>query len=353
MFFVLLLGVVPAAAQTPPGMATLHVVTGYASPFVKLPGTPVSGYSIEVWQEVARRLNVVTQWTVLPDLSDEAQLAAVAGGRADVAISALAITAEREALVDFSLPYFESGLQILVGTEEGDLMSGMLRTLGSSAMLVLMAIGAGLMLALGHVLWLVERGHNPAFQRGYFRSIYEGVWGTWLIIATGEHGDRYTPRAMKRLTIGALWLFGVLFTAQLTAMVTSELTVQQLRSNIRGPGDLPGRSIATAPGSVAAAWLTAQGLHFAPLTDTETAYAMLTRGELDAVVYNAPQLRYWLANRGPSHATLVGQVFRPQGLGIAVATHSPLRERINMALLTMQEDGTADEIRRRWFGAER
>src|SRR5689334_14587590 len=55
----------------------LRVVTGYASPFVKPPGTPVSGYSVEVWHEVARRLGVDTAWTVLPDLSDEAQLAAV------------------------------------------------------------------------------------------------------------------------------------------------------------------------------------------------------------------------------------------------------------------------------------
>ena len=46
----------------------LRVITGHAAPFVQLPGTPVSGFSIEVWQEVARRLGVETDWTVLPRL---------------------------------------------------------------------------------------------------------------------------------------------------------------------------------------------------------------------------------------------------------------------------------------------
>ena len=91
-----------AATSTRP---LLRVFTGYAAPFVMLPGTPVSGFSIEVWQEVARRLGVDTAWTVLPDLSDEAQIDAVAERRADLALSALAITAAREARVDFSLPY--------------------------------------------------------------------------------------------------------------------------------------------------------------------------------------------------------------------------------------------------------
>src|SRR3954454_24425375 len=91
-----------AGAEPLPGSAPgvsarplLRVVTGYSSPFVKQPGTPVSGYSIEIWEEAARRMGVDTAWTVLPDLSDEAQLAAVVEERADLAISALALTPDR------------------------------------------------------------------------------------------------------------------------------------------------------------------------------------------------------------------------------------------------------------------
>ena len=49
-------------------------------------------------------------------------------------------------------------------------------------------------------------------------------------------------------------------------------------------------------------------------------------------------------------AALVGPVFRPERLRIALPTDSPLRKPINAALLAMQEDGTAEAISRRWFG---
>lgn len=338
-----------AGAGAPPPV--LRVVTGHASPFVKLPGTPVSGYSIEIWHEVARRLGVGTEWTVLPDLSDAAQLQAVAEGRADLAISALAVTAEREAAFDFTLPYAESGLQVMVATGGGDAWWDTILALAPAELLWLLGVGGAVVLVLAHLLWLVERRHNPAFRRGYVRSVAEAVWGVVLIFSTGEHGDRDTPRVLKRVVVGAMWLTGVVLVAQFTAALTSALTVEQLRSGIEGPSDLPGRRIASAPGTVAASWLEARGLPFVPLTDIETAHAMLVRGEIDAVVYEAPQLRHWLANRGRSAAALVGPVFQPQPYAIAVPPGSPLRKRINGALLEMQADGTREDIQRRWFGA--
>lgn len=340
----------PAAAAEP--RPVLRVVTGFSSPFVKLPGTPVSGYSIEVWQEIARRLGVETAWTVLPDLSDAAQLAAVVEGRADVAISALAVTPDRDATVDFTVPYFQSGLQVMVATGgEGEAWWSPLVALAPGELLGLLGLGGAVVLLLAHLLWLVERRQNPAFHRGYPRGIAEGVWGVVQIFSTGEHGSPPPSRLVKRIVVGTMWLTGVVLIAQFTAAVTSALTVEQLRSSIEGPADLPGKTIATAPGTVAAAWLEARELPFVPLTDSEQAYALLVRGEIQAIVYEAPQLRYWLANRGRSAAALVGPVFRPEPYAIAVPLGSPLRKRINRALLEMQADGTAEEIERRWFGA--
>jgi ABC-type amino acid transport substrate-binding protein len=46
-------------------------------------------------------------------------------------------------------------------------------------------------------------------------------------------------------------------------------------------------------------------------------------------------------------------VFRPAKYAIAVPIGSPLRKRINEALLGMQADGSAEEIERRWFATNR
>lgn len=341
-----------AAAEPKP---VLRVVTGYASPFVQLPGSPVSGYSIEIWHEVARRLGVDTQWRVLSDLSDAQQLAALAQGRADVAISALAVTTERDAVVDFTVPYYQSGLQVLVATDtEGEAWWASILALAPGELLGLLGTGGAVVLVLAHLLWLVERRHNPAFQRGYLRGIGEGVWGLVEVFANGSHGSPETTRLVKRFVIGAMWLSGVVLIAQFTASITSALTVEQLRSGIGGPSDLPGKTIATAPGTIAAEWLEARDLPFQPMTDIEEAHAKLLRGEIDAVVYEAPQLRHWLASRGGrSRVALVGPVFRPEPYAIAVPLGSELRKRINHALLEMQADGTTEAIERRWFGAAR
>ena len=79
----------------------------------------------------------------------------------------------------------------------------MVSALVSPAIRDLVGIGGAIMLALAHLLWLVERRHDPAFRRPYPCAVAEALWGVVLIVATGEHGDRHTPRVLKRLTVAA------------------------------------------------------------------------------------------------------------------------------------------------------
>lgn len=55
-------------------------------------------------------------------------------------------------------------------------------------------------------------------------------------------------------------------------MVTSTLTVRQLELSIQGPGDLPGKTIGTAVGSIAADYLTALHLPYATITTVQEGY---------------------------------------------------------------------------------
>jgi len=48
---------------------------------------------------------------------------------------------------------------------------------------------------------------------------------------------------------------------------------------------------------------------------------------------------------------VLGEVFQPQNYGIALPSGSPERELVNQALLEIIEDGTYDQIYRRWFSA--
>ncbi len=62
-----------------------------------------------------------------------------------------------------------------------------------------------------------------------------------------------------------------------------------------------------------------------------------------------PSLQYWVAKRGNGMLQVVGPIFRPRKYGIAVGKGSPLRKRINEALLAIYEDGTYEDIYAKWL----
>ncbi len=343
-------GVADAEGATAPAR-TLRVATGQIPPFVIQQDGQLTGFSVDLWNALARRIRVDSSSLDLGLHSQSDQVQAVANGKVDVAISAIVMTPEREEKVDFTIPYLDSGLQIMVRVDRTEPFWTTVVSLFSPALRKLLAAGAIAVFLLAHVLWFIERRRNPSFQKGYLRGIGEGLWGVVLIIATGEYGDRETPEVVRRLTVVFMWLLGVGLIAQLTATVTSSLTVRQLRSDIRGPEDLPGKTIATIPGSTAAQYLTRLGLPFTPMADAETGYALLMGRQAQAIVYEAPTLQYWAARRGKGLLQVVGPVFMPQKLGIAVAQGSPLRKQIDEALLEMYADGSYEEIQRKWFAS--
>ncbi len=329
--------------QNPP----LRIATGPIAPFVIKQGDTLTGFSIDLWDEIARRLGRDYTW-VESGLSDQ-QVALVQSGQADLAMSAIAMTPNLEPKLDFSIPYFDSGLQIMVHAQTSHPILDMLAGLFSPAILQFFGIALLIVFGLANVLWFVERRENSAFQRGYFRGVAEGMWGVMLIIATGEHGDRDLAKPVKRLIIAVMWLLGVVLVAQFTATVTSSLTVSQLESNINGPGDLPGKTIATVPNTYAAQYLTQLGLPFVEVTSADQGYNLLTQGQVQAIVFDAPTLQYWAAKRGQGTLEVVGPIFRPVKYGIAMAEGSPLRKQINQVLLAMYQDGTYEQIYGKWF----
>ena len=99
-------------AAEPATAVPLRVVTYATAPFV-LPRTdPPTGFSVDLWNEVARRMHVEFTWQIVRDPARA--LDAVQSHDAEVALGAIAITPKSEQTVDFSVPVFDSGLRIMV-----------------------------------------------------------------------------------------------------------------------------------------------------------------------------------------------------------------------------------------------
>lgn len=326
----------------------LRVAVKPIAPFVLKQGTALTGFSIDLWNALAQRLKVDTVWVEVKTVGE--QLQAVKSGKADAAIAAITITKQREEEIDFTQPYFDSGLQIMVRAEGSNRLLEVLDSFPWRMAGALLMVAIAIMFVMANVLWLVERRASEHFRKGYLKGIGEGLWAAALIVATGEHGDREAPRAVKRLITFSMWLAGVVLIAQLTATVTSTQTVDRLNSTIRGPADLAGKKIATVPGTVAADYLTEHGVQFVNVASADDGYELVLQGEVQALVFDAPTLQYWSTRGGNGRLRVVGPIFAPDKYGIAVADGSPLRKQINGALLQMYEDGTYEEIHKKWFG---
>lgn len=343
----------PAAALTfgPAAQsgATLRVVTKPIEPFVIKEGDHWVGFSIDLWDEIARRLGVPYEWVEVKTVTD--QLDAVEQGEADIAIAGISMTPEREKLVDFSHPYFDAGLQILTKESRQPSLYQHFARFFTPSLVTLLVVGLLFSLVMGHVIWLVERRHNADFPHGYVRGVTEGLWWLYTVIATGEYPDKEHSNQFKRGLTVAWWLLGVALVAQLTGTIASSLTVEQLTTTVNGPGDLPGRQVAAVAGSTAAQYLTEQGISFEGVTRIDDAYALLQNGEVQAVVYDAPVLQYYAAKKARGQLQVVGPIFKPEKYGIALPPGSPWRKQINETLLAIYQDGTYESLYNEWFGA--
>src|SRR5258708_3885616 len=84
-----------------------RVVTRQVEPFAFEKDGRLTGFSIELWQELARRTGL--EYDMQTVGTPGQMIDALKNNQADVAISALSITSEREAAIDFTQPFYESG----------------------------------------------------------------------------------------------------------------------------------------------------------------------------------------------------------------------------------------------------
>jgi polar amino acid transport system substrate-binding protein len=353
-FIALLVPLYPVIAQQTPASngQSLKVGTRIVQPFVTEQDGKLQGFSVELWQalsDVMGKRSAFVKTDTLQNLLDS-----VEGREVDVAIAAISITAAREEKFDFSQPMFDSGLQIMVrsdGTESGFSLQAIRNLLVTGPMPGLLMLLGLLILIPAHVVWMAERHHPDSLvgQR-YFPGIFHSIW--WATgAAHGQQADH--PKSPVGKAVSAISIFvSVIFIAVFTANVTTALTVQQLKGDINGPEDLPGKRVATVSGSTSAAYLRQNGI---PMTESPTiaqAIRTLMEKQADAVLFDSPVLLYFAAQEGKNKVNVVGGIFRKEAYGILFAQNSPLRKPVNEALLKLKENGTYDALYKKWFQRE-
>jgi len=339
-------------AQAPAPGQTLHVAVRVLPPFVEQKEGKLTGFSVDLWNAIAERLGTKTEFQIVPDV--HAQLDAVKSGAADVGVGAISVTAERELQYDFSQPILNGGLQILVRSEragaETTAFQTLLGLLFSPQVLVWLSIAIVLTIIPAHIVWFLERNEDDGIikSKKYIPGIFQAFY--WGLGALATQADSM-PRHWIARIVALLWMFtGVVFVAFYTAQLTANLTVQQFKSEVNSPADLPGRSVATIRASTSETYLNANGVKTVAFATTDEAFDALLQKKVDAFVFDAPVLQYYASHQGAQAVRTVGAVFHNEDYAFAFQSDSPLRKPVSAALLAMREDGSYERLAEKWFG---
>ena len=330
--------------------STLDVATREIRPFVFQENGRLTGFSVELWQEIAAQMNVKWRFITKPTVKE--LLDSVNSREAELGISAISITAERELKWDFSQPMFDAGLQILVPVQssQSDVIGVLLANIFSAAVLPFLGLVLLIILVPAHLVWFFEQRHPTGMlaHRNYFPGVFETCW--WAASTLATQADQM-PRAAFARVIAVIWMFAsVVFIAYFTAAVTSSLTVQQLHGEINGPKDLPGKRVASVRASTSVEYLRQHNIDAVEYGKVEDAFQALEQAQVDALVYDAPVLLYYASHHGKNKFRTVGTIFRKENYGIAFPPNSPYRKPVNEALLKIKENGTYDQLYGKWFG---
>ena len=307
------------------------------------------GISIELWKKIAAELHVRYEFVEMPltDLLKSVQTSSI-----DAAVGSLSVTSEREKTLDFSQPFFHTGLSIAVRHDQALPLFDVMEAVFSWRFVE--AIGA-LLLALliaGTGVWLFENRRNPEQFGGHFiKGIGAGFWLSAVTMSSVGYGDK-APKTLGGRVIVLIWMFtSIIIISSLTAAITSALTVERLSTSIRQPSDLVRMRSTTVAGSTSASWLEGHGYSVTTFPTLRDALSAIDSGKYDAVVYDEPLLRYSVLTEFPGLHVLP-LVFCRQNYGIAFPSNSPLREQVNLVLLKILQTDDWDSLVKKHLGSE-
>lgn len=342
-----LLSILLSFGQATSAQEQLRISTIERKPFAFKLDEEWAGFSIDLWQEIAKNLDYGTEFVENNSFAE--MLASVENRDVDLAAANISITASREAIMDFSQPIFDSGLLVLTPVDG----SSSIFSVFNNPQLWAWVFGAVAMFVIaGFLISWIERRHTHFQDRSSLNRFDEGFW--WAVsVVTNASFTIFTPVTfLGRLLAYLLIIVGLFVVSAFVAQITASLTVQELRSQVSGFEDLRGKSVGTTENSTSSRFLNQQSIAHVTFMSLDDMFDALEKGELQALVHDAPVLAYYAATTGNGRFQTVGRVFNPEKYGFAMPQGSALQEPINQEILRLRESGRFRELTAKWFGVE-
>nr|DAD45620.1 TPA_asm: hypothetical protein HUJ06_003850 [Nelumbo nucifera] len=271
----------------------------------------------------------------------------------DAVVGDITILANRTLYVDFTLPYTESGVSMVVPIK-GDERKSTWIFLKPLKMDLWLTTGAFFIIT-GLVIWLLEHRINVDFRGPPHRQVGMVIWFSFSTLVFA-HKEKILSNLSRFVMI--IWVFVVLvLTSSYQASLTSMLTVQQLQPTITDLQDIVrnGQFIGYQRGSFVTGLMDRVKFDpskLRPYNSLEEYDDALSRGSryggVAAIVDEIPYIKLFLAKYCTKY-TMVGPTYKTSGFGFGFRKNSPLVPDVSRAILNIIEEGKMTAIERKWF----
>uniref|UniRef100_A0A667X2P0 Glutamate receptor n=1 Tax=Myripristis murdjan TaxID=586833 RepID=A0A667X2P0_9TELE len=293
--------------------------------------------------------------------------------KAVMAVGSLTINEERSEVIDFSVPFVETGISVMVSRSNGTVSpSAFLEPFSASVwvmmfvmLLIVTAIAVFLFefvspLGFNRNLAQGKDPHGPSFTIG------KAIWLLWGLVFNNSVPVQ-NPKGTTSKFIVSVWaFFAVIFLASYTANLAAFMIQEEFVDQVTGLSDKKFQSpysysppfrFGTVPNGSTERNIRKnypdmhQYMTKYHQSGVQDALVSLKTGKLDAFIYDAAVLNYMAGRDDGCKLVTIGSgyIFATTGYGIALQKGSYWKRHVDLAILGIIGDGEMEELEAQWL----
>ncbi|HNV97680.1 MAG TPA: ABC transporter substrate-binding protein [bacterium] len=322
---------------------TIKVGISLLNPFVMKTNYGYTGFEIDLWEEIASRLNLKYQYIKVPFKN---LIRGIKQGKYDIAFSGITKTIKRNDDFNFCTSYLGSGLLILTRKNnklsKGEIIKNNLLKEFIKIILFIVSV----IFAISNFIWFSHKNYN-IIARDYKSGIIQSFQYLYYSIIHMSFYD-ITPYQKKDI----LFLILILIVALIIAIIhiIRIIILFSKKEKIFEPQfieDLRGKKVATEHSSTSEEILKDENIKTLSYKNIEMAFKKLKSAYVDAVLYDSLPILHFIKDK--SEFKISNKIDNDQEYTIAVNSESYLRGEIDSQILKMKEDGFFNFLYNKWF----
>ncbi|KAH9604467.1 hypothetical protein KSS87_015697 [Heliosperma pusillum] len=311
--------------------------------------TNVTGFCIDIFESVMNNLGYSGHYEYhpFPKPSYDELVCQVFLQNYDIVVGDISIIASRAPYVDFTLPFTESGVTMVVPVRD-DKKSAWVFLKPLTWELWIATLCAFVFIAFA--IWVLEHRINEEFRGPPLHQVGTSLFYSFSMMVFAQREN-----VLSNLTrcVVVVWVFVVLvLTQSYTASLTSMLTVQQLQPTVTSLDELLrlGANVGFQDGSFVGDLLVRKGFHKSKIIIYNTSdqlHDLLSNGGIAAVFDEMPYMRLFIALY-PSKYLMMQPISKTDGFGFVFPKGSLLASQVSGEILRVTEGDKMVTLETKW-----